>query len=350
MSKTSSILMWVSALLLCGIFLFPLWKIDLHAPQYPDGLGIRIWISQITGRETHDLQNINGLNHYIGMKAINPDSIPELKFMKFIGGFLVGLALITAAVRRRWLLIVFVLVALVIAGVGLYDFWKWEYEYGHELDPSAAIKVPGMTYQPPIFGTKQLLNFTTTAWPGIGGWCAMLAVALAVLALLRDLVAMRRRKVVSAVTAAAVVLLLCLVPGCAREPRAIEYGTDACVRCKMVITDQRYGSELVTRKGRVYIFDSVECLVASVIDGGDFDESRIHGSFVTAFHDPGTLIDASTAGYLVSERLPSPMGMNLTAFQSVAAAEAAGELYGGEVVDWEGLRGSFAGRVRKSGR
>ena len=64
--------------------------------------------------------------------------------------------------------------AVVLAVIGLIDFYRWEYSYGHELDPNAAIKVPGMTYQPPMFGTKQLLNFYATAWPGIGGIAAML--------------------------------------------------------------------------------------------------------------------------------------------------------------------------------
>ena len=60
-------------------FVFPLWYIDLEAPQYPEGIGLQIWINQIVGQNPHDLANINGLNHYIGMKEIEPESIPELK-------------------------------------------------------------------------------------------------------------------------------------------------------------------------------------------------------------------------------------------------------------------------------
>ena len=69
--------MWAAAILLVVVYFFPLWRISLQAPQYPDGLGIDIWIYKITGRSPHDLQNINGLNHYIGMRAIEPDSIPD---------------------------------------------------------------------------------------------------------------------------------------------------------------------------------------------------------------------------------------------------------------------------------
>ena len=63
------------------------------------------------------------------------------------------------------------------AVAGLGDFWKWGYEYGHQLDPHAAIKVPGMSYQPPLIGSKQLLNFHATSWPDIGGWIAIAALA-----------------------------------------------------------------------------------------------------------------------------------------------------------------------------
>jgi len=69
----------VAALMLILTFFFPLWTIDLNAPQYPEGLGIRIWLDQISGMKPNDLQSINGLNHYIGMKVIDPESIPELK-------------------------------------------------------------------------------------------------------------------------------------------------------------------------------------------------------------------------------------------------------------------------------
>ena len=66
------------------------------------------------------------------------------------------------------------------AAAGLGDFWKWGYEYGHQLDPHAAIKVPGMSYQPPMIGSKQLLNFHATSWPDIGGWIAIAALAFVV--------------------------------------------------------------------------------------------------------------------------------------------------------------------------
>ena len=75
-------------------FLFPLWYIDLEAPQYPEGIGLEIWINQIVGQNPHDLANINGLNHYIGMKEIEPESIPELKIMPYLMIFMMLFGLI----------------------------------------------------------------------------------------------------------------------------------------------------------------------------------------------------------------------------------------------------------------
>ena len=84
LSKRSRVLIAVAALLLAALFVFPLWSVYLNAPQYPEGIGMHIWINTITGVKEHDLQNINGLNHYIGMKRIEPDAIPELRLMPFI--------------------------------------------------------------------------------------------------------------------------------------------------------------------------------------------------------------------------------------------------------------------------
>ena len=107
----------------------------LVAPQYPEGLGLRIHANTVAGIKPNDLQSINGLNHYIGMKAIEPDAIPELRWMPWI---VVGLAVVGVdcgrrgsrrdadrLARRRLLL---------LGAVGLWDFHRWEYDYGHNLD------------------------------------------------------------------------------------------------------------------------------------------------------------------------------------------------------------------------
>jgi copper chaperone NosL len=154
----------VSILLIAGYFL-PIWEITLDAPQYPEGLGFTIWINTIKG----DLQTINGLNHYIGMKTIEPDSIKELKIMPYLLGLLIALGLIGGIAGKKKLLSLWVIIFVVFGIAGAVDFYIWEYDYGHNLNPEAAIKVPGMSYQPPLIGSKQLLNFTAYSYPDYGG-------------------------------------------------------------------------------------------------------------------------------------------------------------------------------------
>ncbi|HEY7636274.1 MAG TPA: hypothetical protein VH763_12045 [Gemmatimonadales bacterium] len=178
MTRTSRIIVALASLLLLAVYLAPLWRIELIAPQYPEGLGLRIWVDRITGLKPNDLNSINGLNHYIGMRPIDPDAFPELRFMPRLVAAAVVAGLLVALVGRRRLLYAWAGLFTLGAVAGLGDFWKWGYQYGHRLDPHAAIKVPGMSYQPPIIGGKQLLNFHATSWPDIGGWAAIAALGL----------------------------------------------------------------------------------------------------------------------------------------------------------------------------
>lgn len=170
MKPTTRILLAAAALLLGVAYVAPLWHIGLVAPQYPEGIGMFVWIDTITGQKPNDLQSINGLNHYIGMKAIVPAAIPELRLMPGIIATLIGAGLVVAGIGRRGLLYAWTALLTVIAAAGLVDFWIWGYNYGHDLDPTAAIKIPGLSYQPPLLGSKQLLNFTAISWPSLGGW------------------------------------------------------------------------------------------------------------------------------------------------------------------------------------
>jgi hypothetical protein len=175
MRRISRLVVAAASLLLLAAFVAPLWRIDLLAPQYPEGLGLRIWVHQITGLKPNDLTSLNGLNHYIGMRPIVPESIPELRLMPQLLAAAVVAGLLVALIGRRPLLYLWAAVFALGAAAGLGDFWWWGYEYGHQLDPHAAIKVPGMSYQPPMIGSKQLLNFRATSWPGLGGWMAIIA-------------------------------------------------------------------------------------------------------------------------------------------------------------------------------
>ena len=173
----------LSALLLVSAYFVPLWQILMWAPQYPEGLGMKIWINNITG----DVKIISALNHYIGMRHIEVSMFPEFRYMIYIVGFVIAFGLAASIVNRRYMLVTFVLI-LIGCGIGaLVDFYLWGYDYGHNLDPTAAIIVPGMAYQPPLIGTKQLLNFTAFSGPDIGGWIFIASGLLAVTALVYDI-------------------------------------------------------------------------------------------------------------------------------------------------------------------
>lgn len=174
----------LASLLLIVLYFVPMWIIDLDAPQYPEGIGLNIWINKISGQKPNDLNTINGLNHYIGMKIITPEDIPELKVMPYIVAFLILSGLIVAAAGKRFLLSVWVVIFFLVLAAGLFDFYMWEYDYGHNLDPHAAIKVPGMTYQPPLIGTKQLLNMKTLSIPHVGGVAAGISFLLGLVVLI----------------------------------------------------------------------------------------------------------------------------------------------------------------------
>jgi copper chaperone NosL len=159
----------VSALALISAYYVPLWQILMWAPQYPEGLEMKIWINTLTG----DVKIISALNHYIGMKIIDVSMFPEYKYMNYIVGFIIATGVLASIWNRMAGLIIF-FVMILLAGIGaLVDFWLWGYDYGHNLNPEAAIKIEGMSYQPPLIGTKVLLNFTAFSGPDIGGWIFM---------------------------------------------------------------------------------------------------------------------------------------------------------------------------------
>lgn len=155
-----------SAIILVVGYFVPLWQILMWAPQYPEWLTMKIWINNITG----DVRIINALNHYIGMKLIELDMFPEFKYMTYLLGALIGVGLLAAIIGKRFMLWTYLGSLVAAAVAALIDFYLWGYDYGHNLNPEAAIQVPGMSYQPPLIGTKQLLNFTAYSGPDVGGW------------------------------------------------------------------------------------------------------------------------------------------------------------------------------------
>ncbi|WP_413511764.1 hypothetical protein [Myroides odoratus] len=193
--KKSSILIIVGASLLLSLFYFPLWNIELGAPQYPIPLGMNIYIDGIQGVEEFDIQNIDGLNHYIGMKTIpQADQMWEftvfpivIATMAFLG-IALGIAgyfnKVKPSVYLAWLIV------MVVLGVaGMYDFNLWLIEYGSDLDPHAIMKMVDangnpLTYEPPLFGHRKILNFDAYSYPHIGAYLMTLGLLLTFIAYL----------------------------------------------------------------------------------------------------------------------------------------------------------------------
>ena len=330
MTKLSRILLGVASVMLLGAFVFPLWRVDLVAPQYPEGLGMLIRVNTVTGIKPNDLANINGLNHYIGMKAIEPGAIPELRIMPWVVGALCALGLLGATFGRRRLLYGWLVAFGALAVVGMYDFWRWEYDYGHDLDVEhAIIKIPGMTYQPPLIGAKQLLNFTAASWPALGTLCLGVAFALGLAALVVVRRSATRRAGVRRGAAAVAVAAAACAPA---TPQAIASAGQACDYCRMTVSDERFGGQIITRKGKVYAFDSIECLASFYLEQPTTgDRATV---WVADYAHPGHWITASSAVFARSELHQSPMGLNLVSFSAQADPSALPRELRGETMRW----------------
>lgn len=179
MSKISRRSMLLAAMLLLPLYWIPFWTISMSAPQFPGGIGMHIHINDVTGHNRHDIQSINTLNHYIGMKEINKEDFREFDVMPWVIGFMVVLGIVAAVQGNpKWIRLWLGLMIL-MGIVGFVDYYMWGYDYGHNLNPDAPIKVPGMSYQPPLLGCKQLLNINACSWPYLGSIFMAASVGLA---------------------------------------------------------------------------------------------------------------------------------------------------------------------------
>lgn len=173
----SRLLIILSSISLVAIYFLPVWSIQLWAPQYPEGIEMFIWLDHLSG----DVSIINGLNHYIGMQYINEEMFPELVILPYALAVLVAFGLYVGIRGSRKLITIWTVI-LILASLGLLvDMYIWGYDYGHNLDPHAAIKVPGMSYQPPLIGYQKLLNFGAYSMPALGGWIFSVALGISIL-------------------------------------------------------------------------------------------------------------------------------------------------------------------------
>jgi copper chaperone NosL len=178
----SRLLITIAALLLLPTFFFPLWNMTLYSNQFPDGLTLKIYTFKLEGGKTEyrdDVKEINALNHYIGMRPLREDDFTEFKWIPFVVGGVVLLALRVVVLGKMSKLVD---LCVLFIYFGLFSLWSFHhklYLYGHELDPTAAVKVPPFT--PPIFGHTTMANFEVYSYPDVGSYC-MAAMPLMLLA------------------------------------------------------------------------------------------------------------------------------------------------------------------------
>jgi len=173
------LLLVFASLLLVVSYLLPLWTLTMFAPQYPDGLRLTIYSYKLDGgNHGQDVNEINLLNHYIGMHELSTDDFTEFKWIPFVLGGL-GLLFLRAAVLGKISHLLDVLVMYCYFGAfSLWSFGYKLYRYGHNLAPTASVKVPA--FMPPMFGYRKLANFEVYSYPGPGSY-ALGAVAVLLL-------------------------------------------------------------------------------------------------------------------------------------------------------------------------
>jgi copper chaperone NosL len=341
MSIPSRISIAIASLALVATYFFPVWFIFLIAPQYPEGLTMNIWLNKITGQ----VDIINGLNHYIGMKHIKPEMFPEFSYLVYIVAFFILFGLIVAITGKRKLLFAYLILTVFGGIAAMVDFYKWGYDYGHNLDPKAAIQVPGLYYQPPLLGHKTLLNFDAYSYPDTGGWIVIVCAAIFFLVWGYEWYKNRKPKTSSFLpnqkTAGAVsIAVLLFIVSCNTKPQPFAYGKDSCDDCKMTIMDPKFGGEIITKKGRIFKFDDAHCLI-NFIKGGTVKESDIAQTVFIDYENNSNFLDVKSARFVVSDQLKSPMNSNAAAFSSAEKAKKKASATSGTVKTWKDLKAAL---------
>lgn len=196
--RKDKLFMIVGSLLLLLLFVFPLWKITLLAPQYPEPLGLNINITHLSdGNQFNDVQNIDLLNHYIGMAhlpykanvkkgVVKP--FKEFVIIPIVVIILAVLGVVFGFIGNRKLYATWLILLIIAGAIGIYDFYNWLYIYGHDLNPNAILKITDkvtgemMAYQPPLYGFKQMLNFKVYSYPSTGVYFIFASFILSILA------------------------------------------------------------------------------------------------------------------------------------------------------------------------
>ncbi len=328
-SILSRIILGVAAFALLYSITVPIWRIELDAPQYPEGLVLQIYAARLGG----DVEIINGLNHYIGMGTLHTENFIEFTVLPYILGAYALLMIVAAAWGRKKLLYGTLIAFFLFGIIAMVDFYRWEYNYGHNLDPHAAIIVPGMAYQPPLIGFKQLLNFGAYSIPDTGGWLILAAGILTLTAVLFEWKPWQRFRKAKQTGAAALLFagITVFVSCTSAGPQPIRLNADKCASCQMTISDGRFAAEFISEKGRAYMFDDIYCMLLHEQQNPGIKVNRF---YVSDYLQPGHLTAAGTAFFIKSENMRSPMGGNTAAFATREQAAATGEKWKIQPVGW----------------
>ncbi len=316
LSAISRVLIAIGSLSFIASYFFPIWSIQLWAPQYPEGLEMFIWHNNITG----DVNTINGLNHYIGMKMIKVEMFPEFKVLGILVGIYMVWGLLVSITGSFKLLISFFIGDVLFAVAALADFFRWGYDYGHHLNPHAAIQVPGMSYQPPLIGYKQLLNFEAISRPYIAGWIIVIAGVITFLVLFFEWMKRRKHnKRLPHVFSLIGLLMLLSFSSCSQTVEPIKIGTDNCTYCQMTIMKNNNGGEIISKKGKVFKFDDMGCLRDFIADK-KIAASDISKIFLNEM-ESGTMVESSLLALIKNDSFKTPMNYNIIAVKKEKAKD-----------------------------
>ena len=191
----SRVVVIIAALALLLTYFLPLWSLTLSSNQFPEGLVLKIHGHKLEGDKSpsrDDLKEINALNHYIGMRALREEDFTEFRWIPFVIGGLILLALRVAVMGRMDQLVDLLVLFVYFGGFSLWSFYRKLYLYGHELDPTAAVKVP--PFMPPLFGHQTLANFEVYSYPEPGSVVMVFSMLMLGLALVLALRAARKEE------------------------------------------------------------------------------------------------------------------------------------------------------------
>jgi copper chaperone NosL len=330
LNKNSRIILLLCAILLIIVLFVPMWSIELNAPQYPEGLGISIYANKLGG----NIDIINGLNHYIGMKTLHEKDFVEFIILPYCIVFFSIFCLVAAMVGRKKLLYTLLIVFISFGIIAMADFWRWEYNYGHELNPDAAIKVPGMSYQPPLIGYKQLLNFGAYSIPDTGGWIFIIVGILLLFISLETFKNIKNKQGLKATinkSSLPIIFLVTNLFSCNNFQQKINLGKDVCAFCKMIVSDNRYGAVLISPKGKAYIFDDEQCLI-SYVKRNKITIANPNTLYFTNYSEDHLLLNAEKSFIVQSKKLHGPMNGLFAAFSNKDSANSYIKLNTGSLI------------------